>query len=64
MSIDFPCVSPINRLLDQCRHTLDAWQRRAEQRRLLMRLDERMLKDIAVSRADAEHEAAKPFWRA
>jgi uncharacterized protein YjiS (DUF1127 family) len=36
---------------------------RARERRALMALDDRLLKDIAVSRADAEREANKPFWR-
>ena len=36
---------------------------RVRQRQALMALDDRLLKDIGVSRADAEHEANKPFWR-
>jgi uncharacterized protein YjiS (DUF1127 family) len=36
---------------------------RARQRQALMALDDRLLKDIGVSRADAEREANKPFWR-
>ena len=43
--------------------TLLLWQERAAQRRRLGTLDDRMLKDIGVSRAEAEHEAATPFWR-
>lgn len=42
---------------------LVGWIERARQRRALLRLDERMLKDIGVSRADAAHETEKPFWR-
>lgn len=37
---------------------------RAKQRRALSRLDDRMLSDIGVSRADVEGELSKPFWRA
>ena len=40
-----------------------AWHDRARQRHHLMGLDEHQLKDIGVSRAEAEHEARKPFWR-
>jgi uncharacterized protein YjiS (DUF1127 family) len=36
---------------------------RVRQRQALMALDDRLLKDIGVSRADAEREANKPFWR-
>jgi uncharacterized protein YjiS (DUF1127 family) len=48
------------RILD----TLVAWQRRAADRRQLASMEETMLKDMGVSRLDAEREAAKPFWRA
>ncbi len=40
-----------------------AWQARARQRRELAQLDARELKDIGISRAQAEAEAAKPFWQ-
>ncbi len=39
------------------------WQDRERQRRHLRELDDRMLKDIGLSRADVAHEADKPFWR-
>ena len=40
------------------------WQARENQRRHLMTLDDRLLRDIGISRVDAEREFAKPFWRA
>lgn len=40
------------------------WSARARERRMLLQLDERMLKDIGVTRADVAREATKPFWRA
>jgi uncharacterized protein YjiS (DUF1127 family) len=40
-----------------------AWQERAAQRRALAELDDRMLKDIGLTRADVDRECAKPFWR-
>lgn len=40
------------------------WQERATQRHALAALEERMLCDMGLSRADARREAAKPFWRA
>ncbi|RKQ73542.1 DUF1127 domain-containing protein [Oceanibaculum indicum] len=43
---------------------LVAWQERATQRHHLAGLDERGLKDVALSRADIAPEIAKPFWRA
>jgi uncharacterized protein YjiS (DUF1127 family) len=42
---------------------LQAWSARAQERRMLLELDERMLKDIGVTRADVAREATKPFWR-
>ncbi len=33
------------------------------QRRALLALDDRMLKDIGISRTDALREGGKPFWR-
>ncbi|PWC53036.1 DUF1127 domain-containing protein [Azospirillum sp. TSO22-1] len=39
------------------------WYDRWRQRQALMRLDDHLLKDIGVSRADAESEAIKPFWK-
>jgi uncharacterized protein YjiS (DUF1127 family) len=32
-------------------------------RRRLLNLDDRMLRDVGISRAEVHGEAAKPFWR-
>ncbi|MFQ5937583.1 MAG: DUF1127 domain-containing protein [Acidiferrobacterales bacterium] len=39
------------------------WQERANQRYALRELDDHLLKDIGISRADAAREAGKPFWK-
>jgi uncharacterized protein YjiS (DUF1127 family) len=39
------------------------WHERVRQRRHLRSLDDYMLRDIGLSRADVEGEAGKPFWR-
>lgn len=44
--------------------TLLVWQERVSERQRLRRMDDHMLKDMGISRADAEREAAVPFWRA
>jgi uncharacterized protein YjiS (DUF1127 family) len=43
--------------------TFREWRRRAHDRAELARLDDRMLRDIGVTRADAEFLINKPFWR-
>ena len=40
------------------------WSERVHERRQLMEFDDHMLHDIGITRADAQAEAAKPFWRA
>ena len=42
---------------------LQVWQDRARERRALRELSDSMLKDIGISRVDANREATKPFWR-
>ena len=39
------------------------YHRRIQERRALYRMDDYMLHDIGISRADVEFEANKPFWR-
>lgn len=57
------------RSLCQSQDTLPAtplyqiWLARLKQRRQLARLSDVMLKDIGISRSDADAEACKPFWK-
>jgi uncharacterized protein YjiS (DUF1127 family) len=39
------------------------WRRRSRDRAELAALDDRMLSDIGITRADAEFLSRKPFWR-
>lgn len=39
------------------------WQARASERARLAELDDRLLKDVGLSRADIEREVRKPFWQ-
>jgi len=43
---------------------LYVWQARIDERRELAGIDERLLKDAGITRADVMREASKPFWRA
>ncbi len=40
-----------------------SWMEIARQRRFLQMLDDRLLQDVGLSRADVEAETSKPFWR-
>ena len=40
-----------------------AWRARAHERWELAGLDDRMLSDIGLTRADVDREYRKPFWR-
>ena len=39
------------------------WQKRARSRHLLQQLDDRMLRDVGLSRSDVYRECAKHFWQ-
>jgi uncharacterized protein YjiS (DUF1127 family) len=39
------------------------WQERARQRHELQSLNDHMLRDIGLTRADVMAEATKPFWQ-
>ena len=43
--------------------SLGEWRRRTRERAELAALDDRVLKDIGLTRADAEFLSNKPFWR-
>ncbi len=43
---------------------LDDWYERYSGRRSLSRLDDRALRDIGITRKQAQDEVIKPFWEA
>jgi uncharacterized protein YjiS (DUF1127 family) len=44
--------------------TLLTWQRRAYDRNRLAEMDQRLLKDMGITRVDAWRETQTPFWTA
>jgi uncharacterized protein YjiS (DUF1127 family) len=67
--------SPINGLSRGVGHEIGAvldrlfeapfrWAERAAERRHLSELDDHLLQDIGLNRADVETVATRPFWRA
>ncbi len=49
---------------EDVRGTLANWRSRTARRRAAIRIDDRTLADIGLLRAQIDHEAGKPFWRA
>jgi uncharacterized protein YjiS (DUF1127 family) len=43
--------------------TIGRWHTRARDRRALASLDDRMLLDVGLTRADVQRESAKLFWQ-
>ena len=39
------------------------WAERVAERRHLAELDDHLLRDIGLNRAEVEHVSSKPFWR-
>lgn len=44
--------------------TFETWRRRSRERRELLALDARALRDLGTTPQAIEFEASKPFWRA
>ncbi|MBT4286865.1 MAG: DUF1127 domain-containing protein [Deltaproteobacteria bacterium] len=57
-------LKPINvaKIAKNVLNTLSSWRERAQQRRLLLTLDNRMLQDIGISRTEAICESNKSVW--
>lgn len=49
--------------LEHAVDTMLTWRERVRTRRQLLTLDDRLLKDIGLTRTQAFGEAEKPFWR-
>jgi uncharacterized protein YjiS (DUF1127 family) len=56
-------LAPLIEAWDHLASTVHEWRRRSRERAELTALDDKMLKDIGLSRADAEFLGNKPFWR-
>jgi uncharacterized protein YjiS (DUF1127 family) len=53
-SAEFPAI---------LRNRIAEWLERGRSRYLLQQLDDRMLRDIGLSRSEVDQECAKYFWR-
>ena len=43
--------------------TLKVWQQRETSRKTMAYMDDRLLRNMGISREDAARESEKPFWR-
>jgi len=53
----------LGRALNFVHATMQGWRQRSRERAELARLDDRMLRDIGMTRGDVWQEINKPFWR-
>lgn len=53
-------VGPLRRIA----RTMVLWHERSRQRRRLLDLDDHLLRDLGLTRAEVEDEWQKPFWQA
>lgn len=51
------------RALRRAMQTIRLWRQRARGRQQLREFDDHLLRDIGITRLQAEAEASKPFWR-
>lgn len=58
-----PAVRSFAQSLVDLWQVLENWANRRRQRYALMELDDHLLKDIGLTRAQAVNEYHKPFWR-
>jgi uncharacterized protein YjiS (DUF1127 family) len=56
-------TSVLQQILARMGSELGEWRRRLRDRRALAAMSDRSLRDIGLTRYDADFEARKPFWR-
>jgi uncharacterized protein YjiS (DUF1127 family) len=56
-------TSNLHYVLARMASELGEWRRRLRDRRALAAMSDRSLRDIGLTRYDADWEARKPFWR-
>ena len=56
-------ASEVAAILDRVIETPFVWAERVAERRHLAQLDDHLLRDIGLSRADLDAVSTKPFWR-
>ncbi|WP_428606944.1 DUF1127 domain-containing protein [Sedimenticola sp.] len=62
VTLERQCKWTLVGLLRKLADSLHRWRMLSRERYLLMTLSDATLKDIGISRLDAESEARRPFW--
>lgn len=62
-AVSKPSTSQGNGLVASFSRLTQLWRTRIREREALASFDDRDLKDLRLSRWDAQREAAKPFWQ-
>ncbi len=63
ISLHFSSKAPLAGTYTAFNQILNAWRRRARERRELTRLDHRTMRDLGLTESQVQFEANKPFWR-
>lgn len=63
ISLHFSSKAPLAGTFTAFNQIFATWRARARSRDELARLDSRGLRDLGLSRSQAEFEINKPFWR-
>jgi uncharacterized protein YjiS (DUF1127 family) len=61
-NVSIQVLAKASRAVDRVAALVLAWQERSADRARLAALDDRMLKDMGLTRADTAKESNKPFW--
>jgi uncharacterized protein YjiS (DUF1127 family) len=62
-ALTFAAVERIEGFAVNLKKQVRLWQRRSNERRLLGQMNDHILNDIGLTRADVEVETAKYFWQ-
>ena len=55
--------SSLHDVLEGAVQQFTVWRERARERQLLAQLSDRELRDVRLTRQQAQFEASKPFWK-
>ena len=63
ISLHYSSKAPLAGTVTAFNQIFATWRRRAQERRELVNLDHRTIRDLGLSPSEIQFEANKPFWR-